>query len=150
MADEEESEVMSHPELMELFRQELTKLMKDPLLKDLPSEPKVEEVNAQLALEHGRAIVVNVRQQDEKATILPVVIVQNATVDDLKKAIKRHITLKQERDKDTSTQISWNYVWRTYWLTFHGQKLTEDHKQLKEYGISNKDEVTFTKKLRRK
>ena len=61
---------MSHPELMDLFRQELNKLMKDPLLVDLPSEPKVEEVNAQLALEHGRAMIVNVRQQNDKGTIL--------------------------------------------------------------------------------
>jgi len=66
----EDFEAMSHHELMELFRHELTKLMKDPLLSDLPSEPKVEEVNAKLALEHGRAIVVNVKQQDEHGTIL--------------------------------------------------------------------------------
>lgn len=70
MADEEEEEAMSHPELMALFRKELNKLMQDPLLADLPSEPTVEEVNAQLALEHGRAIVVNVRQMDEVGTIL--------------------------------------------------------------------------------
>lgn len=71
MADQDDDfEAMSHPELMELFRQELTKLMKDPLLSDLPSEPKVEEVNAKLALEHGRAIVVNVKKQDEQGTIL--------------------------------------------------------------------------------
>ncbi|XP_031565499.1 U11/U12 small nuclear ribonucleoprotein 25 kDa protein-like [Actinia tenebrosa] len=151
MADEEEEmEAMSHPELMALFRKELNKLMQDPLLADLPSEPTVEEVNAQLALEHGRAIVVNVRQMDDVGTILPVVVVQNATVDDLKKAIKRHITLKQEREGGTITNINWKHVWKTYLLTYDGQKLTEDHKPLKEYGITSKDVVTFTKRLRRK
>ncbi|EDO34575.1 predicted protein [Nematostella vectensis] len=154
MADEDaedstEFEGLSHSEAMSIFRKELSKVMQDPLLVGLPSEPTVEEITAQLALEHGLAIMVNVRQQDKMATILPVVVVQDATVLDLKKAIQRHITLKQTREGG-ATYISWKYVWRTFWLMFEGQKLSDDHKSLKEYGISSRDEVTFAKRLKRK
>lgn len=76
MADEEEGLVeenidgLSHPEVMSLFNEKLSEIMCDPLLIGLPNEPTLDEVNSQIALEHGRAIVVNVRQQDEANTVL--------------------------------------------------------------------------------
>ena len=68
MADESDS--FSHSEFMALALNMVSELVKDPLLKDLHSEPSVEEVNSQIALEHGRAIAVNVVQQDEEKTVL--------------------------------------------------------------------------------
>ena len=75
MADEgtdeqEKFDGLSHPEIMALFSEKLAEIMSDPLLIGLPSEPTLDEVNSQIALEHGRAIVVNVRQQDEINTVL--------------------------------------------------------------------------------
>lgn len=61
---------LSHPEVMALFSEKLGKIMEDPLLIGLPNEPTLDEMNSQIALEHGRAIVVNVRQQDEQGTLL--------------------------------------------------------------------------------
>lgn len=61
---------LSHPEVMALFSNKLAEIMKDPLLIGLPNEPTLDEVNSQIALEHGRAMIVNVRQQDELNTIL--------------------------------------------------------------------------------
>ena len=61
---------LSHPEVMALFSNKLAEVMKDPLLIGLPNEPTLDEVNSQIALEHGRAMIVNVRQQDELNTIL--------------------------------------------------------------------------------
>lgn len=147
MADEEEQ--FSHSEFMALSLNAVAELVKDPLLCGLHSEPTVEEVNSQIALEYGQAITVNVRQQDEKDTVLPVVVLQGAKVNDLKKAIQRHLTLKQMREGRT-TFISWKYVWRTYWLVFEGEKLSEDEKTIENYGIKNKDEITFSKRLRQK
>lgn len=146
---EENIDGLSHPEVMSLFSEKLAEIMSDPLLIGLPNEPTLDEVNSQIALEHGRAIVVNVRQQDEMSTVLPVVVIQNATVHDLKKAIQRHISLKLSREGGPSI-VSWKHVWKTYWLSFQGQKLTDDHQPLKYYGIQSKDEVTFVKRLRRK
>ena len=68
MADETDS--FSHSEFMALALNTVSELVKDPLLKDLHSEPTVEEVNSQIALEHGRAITVNVVQQNETNTVL--------------------------------------------------------------------------------
>lgn len=75
MADEgihekEKFDSLSHPEVMTLFSEKLAEIMSDPLLVGLPNEPTLDEVNSQIALEHGRAIVVNVRQQDEISTVL--------------------------------------------------------------------------------
>ncbi|KAK2560151.1 U11/U12 small nuclear ribonucleoprotein 25 kDa protein [Acropora cervicornis] len=97
---------LSHPEVMALFSNKLAEIMKDPLLIGLPNEPTLDEVNSQIALEHGRAMIVNVRQQDELNTILPVVVIQNATVHDLKKAIQRHISLKLLREGGPNI-VSW-------------------------------------------
>lgn len=61
---------LSHPEVMTLFSNKLAEIMTDPLLIGLPNEPTLDEVNSQIALEHGRAMIVNVRQQEELNTIL--------------------------------------------------------------------------------
>lgn len=61
---------LSHPEVMALFSNKLAEIMRDPLLVGLPKEPTLDEVNSQIALEHGRAMIVNVRQQDELHTVL--------------------------------------------------------------------------------
>ena len=68
--EKEKFDSLSHPEVMTLFSEKLAEIMSDPLLVGLPNEPTLDEVNSQIALEHGRAIVVNVRQQDENSTVL--------------------------------------------------------------------------------
>ncbi|XP_065268641.1 U11/U12 small nuclear ribonucleoprotein 25 kDa protein [Emys orbicularis] len=141
-----EEEELAHAEVLELFQEGLARLVQDPLLCDLPVQVTVEEINSQIALEYGQAMTVRVCKADEE--VMPVVVVQNASVLDLKKAIQRYVQLKQEREGGIQ-QISWTYVWRTYHLTFAGEKMTDDKKKLREYGIRNRDEVCFIKKLRK-
>lgn len=137
---------LSHTEAMSKVRKELADIIQsDPLLCDLPPEITLDEINSQIALEYGQAMVVNVRRADDQ--VMAVVVTQNATVLDLKHAIKRHFLLKQSREGG-KTHLSWRYVWKRHWLYFDGQKLTEDNKKLKEYNIRNKDEVTFVKRLK--
>uniref|UniRef100_A0A8C8T0S1 Small nuclear ribonucleoprotein 25 (U11/U12) n=1 Tax=Peromyscus maniculatus bairdii TaxID=230844 RepID=A0A8C8T0S1_PERMB len=71
-------------------------VVQDPLLCDLPIQVTLEEVNSQIALEYGQAMTVRVCKMDGEG--MPVVVVQNATVLDLKKAIQRYMQLKQERE----------------------------------------------------
>uniref|UniRef100_H0V7F7 Small nuclear ribonucleoprotein U11/U12 subunit 25 n=1 Tax=Cavia porcellus TaxID=10141 RepID=H0V7F7_CAVPO len=71
-------------------------VVQDPLLCDLPIQVTLEEVNSQIALEYGQAMTVRVCKMDGE--VMPVVVVQNATVLDLKKAIQRYVQLKQERE----------------------------------------------------
>uniref|UniRef100_A0A667H6M9 U11/U12 small nuclear ribonucleoprotein 25 kDa protein n=1 Tax=Lynx canadensis TaxID=61383 RepID=A0A667H6M9_LYNCA len=131
---------------VDVFQEGLAMVVQDPLL-DLPIQVTLEEVNSQIALEYGQAMTVRVCKMDGE--IMPVVVVQNATVLDLKKAIQRYVQLRQEREGGIQ-HISWSYVWRTYYLTSAGEKLTEDRKKLRDYGIRNRDEVSFIKKLRQK
>ncbi|GAA6077144.1 U11/U12 small nuclear ribonucleoprotein 25 kDa protein, partial [Tachysurus ichikawai] len=112
-----------------------------------PFQVTLEEVNSQVALEYGQAMTVRVCKADGE--IMPIVVVQSATVLDLKNAIRRYFELKQQREGGIK-HISWRYVWRTFHLVFNGERLEEDRKKLKDYGIRNRDEVTFMKKLRRK
>ncbi|XP_072838538.2 U11/U12 small nuclear ribonucleoprotein 25 kDa protein [Pogona vitticeps] len=146
--EEDEQEKMAHAEVLELWQAGLARLVRDPLLCDLPAQVTAEEISSQVALEYGQAMTVRVRRADAPEAPMPVVVVQNASVLDLKKAIQRFVQLKQEREGGIQ-HISWKYVWRTYSLSFFGEKLDDDQKKLREYGIRNRDEVTFVKKLRK-
>uniref|UniRef100_A0A3Q2NS13 Small nuclear ribonucleoprotein 25 n=1 Tax=Fundulus heteroclitus TaxID=8078 RepID=A0A3Q2NS13_FUNHE len=146
-AEEEDEDALPHSEVLDIFEEGLARLVQDPLLCDLPIQVTLEEVNSQIALEYGQAMTVKVLKADGE--IMPIVVVQNATVFDLKKAICRFMELKQQREGGVK-HISWRYVWRTYHLVFQGEKLDDDTMRLKDYGIRNRDEVTFMKRLRKK
>ena len=140
--------VLSHQEVMIKVQSTLSDIISnDPLLYDLPPQVTLEEINSYIALEYGQAMVVNVRRADNE--VLPIVVTQNATVLDLKHSIKRHVNLKQQR-ANGKIHLSWRYLWKRYWLYYDGEKLTDDKKLLKDYGIRNKEEVTFIKRLKEK
>ncbi|CAI5675892.1 U11/U12 small nuclear ribonucleoprotein 25 kDa protein [Oreochromis niloticus] len=145
--EEEDEDALPHSEILDIFEEGLARLVQDPLLCDLPIQVTLEEVNSQIALEYGQAMTVRVLKADSE--VMPIVVVQNATVLDLKKAICRFMELKQQREGGVK-HISWRYVWRTYHLVFQGEKLEDDKMRLKDYGIRNRDEVTFMKRLRKK
>ncbi|XP_069106608.1 U11/U12 small nuclear ribonucleoprotein 25 kDa protein-like [Argopecten irradians] len=139
-------QTLSHVEAMSQVQSVMANLItEDPLLSDLPTQVTLEEVNSCIALEYGQAMVVNVRRADDE--VMAVVVTQNATLLDLKHAIKRYITLRQTRNGGKQ-HISWKYIWKRYWLYFNSQKLSDDRKTLKQYDIRNKDEVTFIKRLK--
>lgn len=143
---EEPPEELAHAEVLELFQEALARLVQDPLLCDLPPQVTAEEIGSQVALEYGQAMTVRVCKADGET--VPVVVVQNASVLELKKALRRHIQLRQARQGGVQ-HLSWKYIWRTYHLTYNGEKLADDRKKLREYGIRNRDEVSFIKKLRK-
>jgi len=139
---------MSHHECMKLFQEKLKSLIgSDPLLSDLPELVTVEEVQSHIALEYGQAMSIHVQRAD--GALYSVIVEQNATVLDLKKAIQRHVKLKLSREEG-NPHISWRYVWRSYWLCYAGTRLTDDNKKLRDYNIRNKDQVVFVKRLRGK
>ncbi|XP_001199326.2 U11/U12 small nuclear ribonucleoprotein 25 kDa protein [Strongylocentrotus purpuratus] len=140
-------EPLSHVDAMAIVRKELGEILDDPLLKDLPPDVCAEEVNLQIALEYGQAMTVIVRRAE--GDVMPVVVMQTATVQDLKSAIKRYFELKQDRE-EIKKKISWRYVWRSYYLCFEGEKLTDDYKKIRDFGIRNRAEVTFAKRLHSK
>ncbi|XP_032394130.1 U11/U12 small nuclear ribonucleoprotein 25 kDa protein isoform X2 [Etheostoma spectabile] len=102
-ADEEDEEALPHSEILDIFEEGLAQLVQDPLLCDLPIQVTLEEVNSQIALEYGQAMTVRVLKADGE--IMPIVVVQNATVLDLKKAIRRFMELKQQREGGVKHEI---------------------------------------------
>ncbi|XP_030193660.1 U11/U12 small nuclear ribonucleoprotein 25 kDa protein [Gadus morhua] len=145
--EEEDEEALPHSEILDIFEEGLALLVQDPLLCDLPIQVTLEEINSQIALEYGQAMTVKVLKADGET--MPIVVVQNASVLDLKKAIQRFMELKQQREGGVK-YVSWRYVWRTYALVFQGEKMEDDNTRLKDYGVRNRDEVTFMKKLKKK
>ncbi|XP_065063600.1 U11/U12 small nuclear ribonucleoprotein 25 kDa protein-like [Rhopilema esculentum] len=140
---------LSHKDVIELLDQELNDVIKDPLLRDLPSYPTVEEIKSRIALEKGKAIIINLKLQGEIDTVIQLVIEQTATVQQLKSTIERYVTLKIERETGQK-HISWRYIWKTYWLLHNGEKLIDEKKPIREYGISDNANLSFIKRLRRK
>ncbi|KAM4632158.1 U11/U12 small nuclear ribonucleoprotein 25 kDa protein isoform 1-T1 [Discoglossus pictus] len=145
--EEDADEELPHAEVVDLFQEGLAMMVQDPLLCDLPIQVTLEEINSQIALEFGQAMTVRVCKADGE--VMPIVVVQNATVLDLKGGIQRYVQLKHQREGGIE-HISWKYVWRTFNLSFAGEKLDDDNKTLRECGIKNRDEVVFIKKLKKK
>ncbi|XP_034079808.1 uncharacterized protein LOC117551172 [Gymnodraco acuticeps] len=90
--EEEDVETLLHSEILDIFEEGLAQFVQDPLLCDLPIQVHLEEVNSQIALEYGQAMIVRVLKADGE--IMPIVVVQNATVLDLKKASDDKMRLK--------------------------------------------------------
>uniref|UniRef100_A0A8C5Q850 SNRNP25 ubiquitin-like domain-containing protein n=1 Tax=Leptobrachium leishanense TaxID=445787 RepID=A0A8C5Q850_9ANUR len=93
---EDVDEILPHAEITDIFQEGLAMLVQDPLLCDLPIQVTLEEINSQIALEFGQAMTVKICKASGE--VMPVVIVQNATVLDLKRAIQRYIQLKHQRE----------------------------------------------------
>lgn len=148
---DEEIKNLSHEDLLEITQSSLRRLIaSDSLLHDLPVDVTVEEVLAQLAVAQGQSITVTVRRYSESP--LNVVIPQKGTtLLDLKKAIRRTFTLKQQRQR-IKTKISWKYVWRTFYLQNieNGKVMRDNKKEVTEYGVANKTNLRFVKRLRNK
>ncbi|KAI5091587.1 U11/U12 small nuclear ribonucleoprotein 25 kDa protein [Silurus meridionalis] len=135
--EEEDEEALPHSEFLDIFEEGLALIVQDPLLCDLPIQVTLEEVNSQIALEYGQAMTVRVCKADGE--VMPIVVVQSATVLDLKKAIQRYLELKQQREGGIK-HISWRYVWRTFHLAFNGERLEDDKKKLKDMAATPANE----------
>ncbi|RZF36642.1 hypothetical protein LSTR_LSTR012321 [Laodelphax striatellus] len=143
---------LTHEELMEVTSTALNDLLRSvTILSDLPQDVTLEEVNAQIAVQHGQSITVYVMREDGDE-IAAVVNQKGARVIDLKHAIRRAVDLKVKRAGKTGDKrkISWKYVWKTNHLCFEGEKLSSDQTLLSDLGIRNKARVTFVKRLRQK
>nr|XP_022905031.1 LOW QUALITY PROTEIN: carbohydrate sulfotransferase 11-like [Onthophagus taurus] len=142
-----ELDALSHEELLEVTQSSLRRLLaSDSLLSDLPTDVTTEEVLAQIAVAQGQSITVTLLRNTESP--LPIVIPQNSTtVRDLKKTIQRTFWLRQQRLR-SKTKISWSYIWKTYDLKCSGNVLSDDREYVSVYGIRNKSEIEFVKKLR--
>jgi U11/U12 small nuclear ribonucleoprotein SNRNP25 len=132
-----------HENLMNLFKISINEIIKnDSLLNDMHSNITLEEVNNLVSFEHGDSMVLYVCRADNQ--IMNIIVRQNATLKDLKSAIKQYILLKNSRENNT-TILNWKYIWKLYCLCFNNEKLIDNGKLLKDYGVYNKAKLTFLK-----
>ncbi|XP_045763744.1 U11/U12 small nuclear ribonucleoprotein 25 kDa protein-like [Maniola jurtina] len=140
----ETAETLSHDDLLQITKFSLTNLLQtDSLLSDLPSDIILEEIVALTAVEHGQSICIYISREDEPH--LKVIVPQNATIRELKKAIARHFEIYQQRTAN-KVKISWKYIWRTYDLSFDSLILDDDNSCIGNYGVTNKVTLSFKKK----
>ena len=143
-------ELVSHKEALDHVRKEVTLLLKDPLLSDLPVDFTKQDILSRLALERGHAFTVIVRRETEEGhQHIPIIVNKTTRICTLKRQIEREFARKIQEDGGSS-KLSWKYFWRTYWLAHNNEKLIDVEKQLQEYNISKGAELYFMKRLRRK
>ncbi|XP_023946480.2 U11/U12 small nuclear ribonucleoprotein 25 kDa protein isoform X1 [Bicyclus anynana] len=143
----EVAETLSHDDLLEITKSSLVNLLRsDSLLSDLPSDIILEEIISLTAVEHGQSISITIFRENEPS--LKVIVAQNATVRELKKAIARHFEIHQQRTGN-KVKISWKYIWRTYDLSFDSIILDDNSSFISNYGVTNKVTLNFKKKRKK-
>ncbi|XP_032674070.1 U11/U12 small nuclear ribonucleoprotein 25 kDa protein [Odontomachus brunneus] len=144
-----ETTQLSHQELIKLTKVAIDNIIEsDPLLSGLPSDVTIEELKSQIAVAQGQAITLFLNR-GELPKLAVVVPPHDTTVLDLKKAIKRHMSLSLRRE-NVKKKISWKHIWKKYHLCFKHIKLTNNNENIKTCGIINKAELHFIKKRREK
>ncbi|XP_065181208.1 U11/U12 small nuclear ribonucleoprotein 25 kDa protein-like [Sycon ciliatum] len=137
---------ISHTDAMETFRLGVSRLIaSDPALSYLPGDVVLEEARLQLALHQGKAVTVFLRKLDDST--VPIPVMQGSRVIDLKRSIRLHLG-SQLRRANRTMPVSWRHVWKSYHLAIGQTKLSDDNELLLNYGVGNRSEVSFIKKLR--
>ncbi|RZB79245.1 U11/U12 small nuclear ribonucleoprotein 25 kDa protein isoform E [Glycine soja] len=118
----------------------LTTLLDDPILSDVPKNPTFADVDTLINLELGSAMRISVLKLD--GTTLDVIVMNSATVKDLKLAIKKKVN-DMEQSSMGHRHISWKHVWANYCLSCHNNKLLDDNEALQNFGVRNNSQVQF-------
>ncbi|GAB4828395.1 U11/U12 small nuclear ribonucleoprotein [Ancistrocladus abbreviatus] len=118
----------------------LAALLEDPILSDVPRKPTLLDVDTLISLELGSGMRIRVLKLD--GTSFDVVVMNSATVKDLKLGVKRKVN-DTEQSKMGHRHISWRHVWANYCLMYHNEKLIDDSSRLQDFGIRNNSQVQF-------
>ncbi|KRY90703.1 Sulfate transporter [Trichinella pseudospiralis] len=120
----------------------------DPFLKNsLSSKVTVDELRKEIAILQNGSLKIFIKRFDGKT--IEIDIDKNATVKELKKVIQRTFSRKLYNESSIK-HINWAYVWRTYWLRFNQQKLSDNGAHIYRLGIRDGCTLHFLKRLKRK
>ena len=73
---ENEDSKFTHEQLMQITNTALNELLtQDSFLNDLPNGVTLEEVNNQIALQHGKSITINILREDKEK--MPIIVSKN-------------------------------------------------------------------------
>lgn len=156
----------SHQKLRYETRERLKHLLAvTPSLRDLNCDITPDEITAEIAIIHGDSIKVYVTREPYHK--LKVIVPKTATVRDFKVAVRRCFNASQNRQRALNDEtkddikcierryiepivsnISWKYIWRTFYLQSDTDILMDDEKTLDDYNIHNKCVLKFVKKIK--
>ncbi len=73
-------------------------------------------------------------------------------MNDLKKGIEAFFMSKKAREQfpETTQIINWKYIWKKFSLMYKEENLVDINRSLRDYGIVNRSELVFVKKVLRK
>ncbi|KRZ07701.1 Queuine tRNA-ribosyltransferase [Trichinella zimbabwensis] len=115
----------------------------DPFLKNsLSSKVTVDELRHEIAILQNGSLKIFIKRFDGKT--IEIDIDKNATVKELKKVIQRTFSRKLYNESSIK-HINWAYVWRTYWLRFNQQKLSDNRAHIYRLGIRDGCTLHFLK-----
>ncbi|KAL4186641.1 hypothetical protein AMTRI_Chr09g34960 [Amborella trichopoda] len=118
----------------------LNALLDDPILRDVPKDPTLNDVDTLISLEMGSAMKIIVVKMDN--TSFDVAVMNTATLKDLKLAIVKK-TNEMEQGQMGHRHISWRHVWSNFCLSHHNEKLLDDNSILHDFGVRNNSQINF-------
>lgn len=158
-SDFESSSELARQHLRNVTKERLQKLLAaTPSLSDISCDVTPEELLAEIAICNGKAIKISVTRVPYQP--ITVIVPKNSTVLELKAAIRRSFTTFRNRQRaeqrskerhvsgESTPNISWKYIWRTYYLQNGSIPLIDDKKTVEDYSIANKTQLHFVKKIK--
>lgn len=158
-----------HQNLHNITKERLRNILaQTPALRDITCDVTHDEIVNEIAIVNGESIKIYVTREPYQQ--LKVIVSKNCKIIELKAAIKRNFNALQRRQQQNQTcgndkltyseqrrryknaepkaNISWKYIWHTYYLRYNGIALTENEKCLSDYDIRNKAVLEFVKKIK--
>ncbi|KAI7874941.1 hypothetical protein K492DRAFT_199572 [Lichtheimia hyalospora FSU 10163] len=120
------------------LQQRIETLLDHELLKNVPKNPTIEELETLIAIEQGRAYRIKVDRN--KLEPIYIVVKQASSVREIKKLIQIQFGRIHPQQR-----VSWKYIWRTFCLSFKGKRLLDNEAIVSQLGIAQDSVLTFTK-----
>ncbi|GAB2293630.1 hypothetical protein Dimus_027843 [Dionaea muscipula] len=110
--------------------------------EQVETTPFLRSRSAYARLKTGRSINLSVLKLD--GSLFNVQVAKNATVADLRSVIEEVFSSLPQED---GCEISWSHVWGHFCLCFDDQKLIKDNASIRNYGISDGDQLHFVRHM---
>jgi hypothetical protein len=117
----------------------ITRLSQDPLLKDIPSDATILELEQFVAQTQGHAIHITVDRGPLEA--VHVLVHRHATIAQLKQLVRSAI--ERQLRKTTRRRINWTCIWRQHCLALGTQRLLDERARLHDLGIVDGARLRF-------
>ncbi|XP_053211572.1 U11/U12 small nuclear ribonucleoprotein 25 kDa protein-like [Panonychus citri] len=132
---------------LEKIEQQIEKLTQiDPVLKRLPSDVSLKELEDIVGLHEGRCWKIIVERYDGQE--IELITDKESTISALKKSLQFYFTKHLKRSNvKLQTKISWKCFWKRYDLCLNGLRLLDNSRTIKDFGIVNNSKLHFLSKI---